>query len=195
MPVKLFPNWVVKLVREPNLHTKTWLHRPVEVFHVSPKMTKFEIKEYLIKMYNLPVSHVHTAIYNGKKRYNREHQMHYYEADYKKAYVYLMDAQGDNRPRYTPIEFQHTPEARAAWPSMPDYRMMPRGPLPKKEDRPDDFLPPKSRRHHATRLPLARLEHRPSRRCHSRRRHRLGATMLVASVRARSADGWRRSPE
>ena len=46
MPVQLFPNWVVKLVRQPNLRTKYWLNRPVEVFHVSPKMTKFEIKEY-----------------------------------------------------------------------------------------------------------------------------------------------------
>ena len=147
MPVRLFPNWVVKLVREPNLTTRTWLNRPVEVFQVSPKMTKFEIKEYLIKMYNLPVSHVHTAIYNGKKRYNREHQAHYWAADYKKAYVYLMDAEGENRPRYTPIEFQHTPEAQAAWPSMPDYRMMPKGPLPKKADRPDEYLPPRSRRH------------------------------------------------
>ena len=35
---------------------------------MSPKMTKFEIKEYLIKLYNLPVSHVHTAIFDGKKR-------------------------------------------------------------------------------------------------------------------------------
>ena len=27
-----------------------------------------ELKEYLVKLYNLPVSHVHTTIYNGKKR-------------------------------------------------------------------------------------------------------------------------------
>ena len=37
--IQLFPNWVVKLVRHPVLHTRHWLDRPVEVFHVSPKMT------------------------------------------------------------------------------------------------------------------------------------------------------------
>ena len=26
MPVQLFPNWVVKLVRQPNLATKFWLN-------------------------------------------------------------------------------------------------------------------------------------------------------------------------
>ena len=71
MPVQLFPNWVVKWVRNPNLRTKMWLNRPVEVFHVSPKMTKFEIKEYHVKLYNLPVTHVHTAIYNGRRGVDR----------------------------------------------------------------------------------------------------------------------------
>lgn len=146
MPVQLFPNWVVKLVRNPNLKNKSWTNRAVEIFHVSPKMTKFEIKEYLIKMYNLPVSHVHTAIYNGKRKTNREWGVHYREPDYKKAYVYLEDSQGKNKPRYQPIEYQLTPEAQAAWPQMPDYRMMPKGPLPKKANRPDDYLPPNGRR-------------------------------------------------
>ena len=83
-----------KLVRQPNLRTKYWLNRPVEVFHVSPKMTKFEIKEYLTKLYNLPVSHVHTAIYEGRKRTSQVDGRKYQEADYKKAYVYLHDSGG-----------------------------------------------------------------------------------------------------
>ena len=50
------------------LKTEAWLKRPVEVFHVPPKMTKFEIKEYLTKLYGLQVSKVHTAIYNGRRK-------------------------------------------------------------------------------------------------------------------------------
>ena len=119
MPVQLFPNWIVKLIRNPNLRTRHWLDRSVEVFHVSPKMTKFEIKEYLIKLYNLPVSHVHTAIYEGKKRLSQTTGRRYKDPDYKKAYVYLHDALGGQKPRYHEIEFQNTPEAKAAWPSMP----------------------------------------------------------------------------
>ena len=151
MPIQLFPNWVVKLVRSPNLQTKYWLHRPVEVFHVSPKMTKFEIKEYLIKLYNLPVSHVHTAIYEGKTKVARKEinspsgktvqiQERYREADFKKAYVYLHDAEGAQKPRYHEIEFQMTPEALAAWPAMP-HRVVEQP--PKKGER--GPMPPRSR--------------------------------------------------
>jgi ribosomal protein L23 len=122
MPVSLFPNWVVKLVRNPNLRTRHWLDRPVEVFHVSPKMTKFEIKEYLTQLYNLPVSHVHTAIYEGKKRMNRQTMRAYQEADYKKAYVYLHTAetaQGSAKTRYHLIEEQLSEASRDAWPVKP----------------------------------------------------------------------------
>ena len=144
MPVQLFPNWIVKLVRNPNLRTKHWLTRPVEVFHVSPKMTKMEIKEYLIKLYNLPVSHVHTAIYEGKKRLDLTTGRRYKDPDFKKAYVYLHDSLGAQKPRYHEVEFQKTPEARAAWPSMPHRYVEPlkkfapgetRPPLPFGRDR------------------------------------------------------------
>ena len=143
MPVQLFPNWVVKLVRQPNLATKFWLTRPVEVFHVSPKMTKMEIKEYLIKLYNLPVSHVHTTIYDGKKRMNRLTGHKYQEADYKKAYVYLHDAQGAQRPRYHLIERANTDEYRQAWPVLP-HRVVPD--LPKKSERTPEMWPARNRR-------------------------------------------------
>lgn len=121
MPVQLFPNWVVKLVRNPQLRTKHWLSRPVEVFQVSPKMTKFEIKEYLIKLYNLPVSHVHTAIYEGRKKTNPRNGAKYQEADFKKAYVYLHDANGAMKTRYHRVEGQLTDEARQAWPAKPHH--------------------------------------------------------------------------
>ena len=143
MPVALFPNWVVKLVRTPNLATKFWLNRPVEVFQVSPKMTKFEIKEYLIKLYNLPVSHVHTTIYEGKKRTSQKTGKRYQEPDYKKAYVYLHDAQGAQKPRYHLIEAQNTDEYREAWPVRP-HRVVPD--LPKRGERTPEMWPPRNRR-------------------------------------------------
>jgi len=124
MPVPLFPNWVVKLVRSPNLQTRHWLSRPVEVFQVTPKMTKFEIKEYLVKLYNLPVSHVHTAIYEGRKKIDRERGMRYQEPDFKKAYVYLHDSEGAQKTRYHRVEEQLTEESRAAWPAKP-HRVVP----------------------------------------------------------------------
>ena len=143
MPVQLFPNWVVKLVRQPNLRTKHWLNRPVEVFHVSPKMTKMEIKEYLIKLYNLPVSHVHTAIYEGRKRMSQITGVKYQEPDYKKAYVYLHDAFGAQRPRYHEIEAQSTEAYKKAWPVLPD-RVVPD--LPKKGERTPDMWTARNRR-------------------------------------------------
>jgi len=116
--VNLFPNWVVKHVRNPNLWSNSYLKRPVEVFLVSPKMSKLDIKEYLRKLYGLPVTAVHTAIYQGKTR-TSSRGTRYKEADYKKAYVYLADENGLQRPRYQPIEEQLTPEAIKAWPSKP----------------------------------------------------------------------------
>ncbi len=62
--VNLFPNWVVKHVREPNLKTAEWLKRPVMQFLVPPKMNKLDIKEYLSKLYGMQVSKVHTANYD-----------------------------------------------------------------------------------------------------------------------------------
>lgn len=61
--VKLFPNWVVKHVREPNLKTADWLKRPVLQFLVTTNMNKIDIAEYLRKLYAMPVTKVHTAIY------------------------------------------------------------------------------------------------------------------------------------
>ena len=68
MSLALFPNWIVRHLRAPNLHTASWLKRPVEVFLVAPRMTKLEIKAYLRVLYNLPVTKVHTANYRGKSR-------------------------------------------------------------------------------------------------------------------------------
>lgn len=66
--VPLFPNWVVRHVRNPDLKTAPFLKRPVLQFLVSPKMNKLEIAEYLRKLYGMPVTKVHTANYDGKEK-------------------------------------------------------------------------------------------------------------------------------
>lgn len=140
----LFPNWVVKWVRYAKPHTAGWLQQPVEVFHVSPKMTKLEIKEYLRKLYNLPVIKVHTANYLGKKKVSRTGKQYKVrggprsrrsmpapltsrapstfsqEPDYKKAYVYLDDGSEEfHKLRYWRIEDQLRTESLEAWPAKP----------------------------------------------------------------------------
>jgi large subunit ribosomal protein L23 len=59
------------------------------IFRVLPKMTKWEIKEYLTKIYQLPVKKVNTMNYDGKrKRIFGRTAIHYYKyADFKKAVV------------------------------------------------------------------------------------------------------------
>jgi large subunit ribosomal protein L23 len=59
------------------------------IFRVVPRMTKHEIKEYLSKIYELPVKKVNTMNYMGKrKRVVGKRRMAYYKySDYKKAIV------------------------------------------------------------------------------------------------------------
>lgn len=157
MPVQLFPNWVVKLVRSPQLHTRHWLSRPVEVFRVPPAMTKFEIKEYLVKLYNMPVSHVHTAIYEGGTRTDPQTGRKRRVPDFKKAYVYLFDRFGAQKIRYHQVEAQMTDAYREAWPVLP-HRVLDAGAPgspPKKADRPDE-MPIRNRNQvRSRRLPIA----------------------------------------
>jgi large subunit ribosomal protein L23 len=63
-------------------------------FRTPPKMTKHEIKEYLTKIYNLPVRKVNTMNYEGKrKRFLSKYGVMYYKyKDFKKAIVYFDDS-------------------------------------------------------------------------------------------------------
>eukprot|EP00937_MAST-01D_sp_MAST-1D-sp2_P001606 g1606.t1 len=69
------------------------------VFKVAPEMTKHEVKEYLQKVYSVPVRAVNTMNYDGKwKRagYGRKFgRFLYKERDWKKAVVTLQD-EADN---------------------------------------------------------------------------------------------------
>ncbi len=93
---------------------------PVEVFIVPPAMSKFEIAEYLKRLYNLPILKVHTANYLGQMKRNANGQK-YKLPDFKKAYVYLQGTGGATKEglRYQPIVEQQTDEALAAWPARP----------------------------------------------------------------------------
>lgn len=59
-----FPNLYMRLISYlPDLKP-----RPQAVFYVPPKMTKFEVKEYLTKIYSCDVLKVNTANYLGSNR-------------------------------------------------------------------------------------------------------------------------------
>ena len=58
-------------------------------FRVLPRMTKHEIKEYLTKIYGLPVRKVNTMNYMGKRKkvMGSRKVLYYKYKDFKKAYV------------------------------------------------------------------------------------------------------------
>ena len=58
-------------------------------FRVKPQMTKHEIKEYLTKVYNLPVTKVNTMNYLGKRKnvMGTRKIIRFKYSDYKKAVV------------------------------------------------------------------------------------------------------------
>lgn len=59
------------------------------IFRVLPRMTKHEIKEYLTKIYGLPVTKVNTQNYLGKRKIFRGPRKTFYMkyADFKRAIV------------------------------------------------------------------------------------------------------------
>ena len=59
------------------------------IFRVLPRMTKFEIKEYLTKLYDLPVKKVNTTNYLGKRKqaFGKRRLVRYKYRDFKKAFV------------------------------------------------------------------------------------------------------------
>jgi large subunit ribosomal protein L23 len=58
-------------------------------FRVLPKMTKHEVKEYLTKIYGLPVTEVRTQNYLGKRMriFGKRQIVYAKRPDYKKAFV------------------------------------------------------------------------------------------------------------
>jgi len=67
----------------------TRTHPASAVFRVWPRMTKHEIKEYLTKIYQLPVKKVNTMNYLGKRKqaFGKRGIARWKERDFKKAIV------------------------------------------------------------------------------------------------------------
>jgi large subunit ribosomal protein L23 len=59
------------------------------IFRVLPKMTKHEVREYVTKIYNLPVVSVRTMNYLGKRKIatGKRKRIFYKYKDFKKAVV------------------------------------------------------------------------------------------------------------
>eukprot|EP00884_Botryococcus_braunii_P017277 jgi/Botrbrau1/4232/Bobra.0044s0027.1 len=79
-------------------------------FKTLPSVGKFELKQFLEKVYGLSVARVNTLNYEGKKKVARlpgksRRPMFYRTAAYKKAYVYL------NSPENKPAEMSNEPSA------------------------------------------------------------------------------------
>ena len=82
------PNHPIFLVAARN---RTPRHPMYAAFRCPPKMTKHEIKEYLTKIYDLPVRKVNTMNYEGKRKrvVGSRGSAYYKYADFKKAVVYM----------------------------------------------------------------------------------------------------------
>jgi large subunit ribosomal protein L23 len=67
------------------------------IFRTIPRMTKHEIKEYLTKIYDLPVRVVRTMNYLGKRKRmaTRTGVVYFRYKDFKKAVVYFDDTLKD----------------------------------------------------------------------------------------------------
>jgi large subunit ribosomal protein L23 len=67
----------------------TATHPAYAIFRTLPRMTKHEIKEYLTKIYELPVKKVNTMNYDGKRKrlFSRTGIVYYKYKDFKKAVV------------------------------------------------------------------------------------------------------------
>lgn len=85
------PNMPMMLVSARNA---TESHPAYATFRVEPRMTKHEIKEYLTKIYELPVQKVNTMNYLGKRKrlMTRRGMMYYKYRDFKKAVVYFQES-------------------------------------------------------------------------------------------------------
>jgi large subunit ribosomal protein L23 len=81
-----FPNMAVTYVAKT---AKTRLAPNQHIFRVEPSCTKHDIKEYLQKIYNLPVVKVNTMNYEGKFKRALQGRRVYKEKDWKKAIVTL----------------------------------------------------------------------------------------------------------
>mmetsp|Transcript_13406 Transcript_13406/g.17487 ORF Transcript_13406/g.17487 Transcript_13406/m.17487 type:complete len:136 (+) Transcript_13406:143-550(+) len=88
--IKQFRMWMPTMpLTMVSARNATPTHPAFAIFRTVPRMTKHEIKEYLTKIYELPVLKVRTMNYQGKLKRLRTRQRTYYwrYASFKKAVV------------------------------------------------------------------------------------------------------------
>ena len=80
------PNMPITLISTRNATAR---HPARATFRVLPRMTKHEIREYLTKIYGLPVTKVNTMNYLGKRKnvMGRKKVIRFKYKDFKKAIV------------------------------------------------------------------------------------------------------------
>eukprot|EP00980_Cylindrotheca_fusiformis_P001979 scaffold443_cov125-Cylindrotheca_fusiformis.AAC.28 len=85
-----FRMWMPNMPMMMTSATNATLNEPAKAtFRVLPRMTKHEIKEYLTKIYGLPVHKVNTMNYMGKRKIVRgtRNVLYFKYKDFKKAVV------------------------------------------------------------------------------------------------------------
>ena len=83
------PNLWMKLVKPDVLFGKSSIPNNKVTFIVSPQMTKIDVKNYLEKIYNVPVANVKTTNIMGKTRQNAYARYLVKDDDQKFAFVTL----------------------------------------------------------------------------------------------------------
>mmetsp|Transcript_45164 Transcript_45164/g.101981 ORF Transcript_45164/g.101981 Transcript_45164/m.101981 type:complete len:100 (-) Transcript_45164:176-475(-) len=90
MPREYFPNMFMTLLSV--RYAKSTVRPAQAVFKIQPRMTKHEVKEYLTKIYDLPVKRVMTANFDikWKRHYGMSKVVPYKnKSRFKKAFVTL----------------------------------------------------------------------------------------------------------
>ena len=77
-----FVNHEARLMRSPKDYGKEWVS-----FRMAPFLSKPEIQQYMMKLYNIPVQKVNTALKQGKIIRNMDKGGHWRKKDWKKAMI------------------------------------------------------------------------------------------------------------
>ncbi|KAK4306621.1 hypothetical protein Pmani_021572 [Petrolisthes manimaculis] len=93
------PNFVMKLIKPPNPQPPN-----VVTFIVSTQMTKFDIQNYLEKIYKVPVASINTHIHMGEIKRSKVGGYLIKDDDYKIAYVTMPKTETFEFPDLYPSE-------------------------------------------------------------------------------------------
>ncbi|XP_077453398.1 large ribosomal subunit protein uL23m [Stigmatopora argus] len=93
------PNWFLTLVRPGNEQPSDTVQ-----FRVPMVMTKYDIKNYLEKIYNIPVGEVRTRIQFGSNKKRNHLNQRVKQPDYKVAYVQMAEGHTFSFPDLFPAK-------------------------------------------------------------------------------------------